>query len=188
MNKKKKTLLFALIALCNTGFYYLCGYWQNISQSKSKLFDFLFGILAIVMLSLGVMSVIVQIYCRIKNKHLTKRELTFRFPLQCALLLIYYTISICLKLEMVFNFSIFYLAVFAVFLSFLWMRGSRVLWTGGEKSYYLDETGRLFTVNNINENDDAMELACSIEGDRDRNITIYKRKQYDASDKNDLYQ
>ena len=188
MNKKKKAITLVVVALCNTGFYYLCGYWQNISLSKSKLFDLLFGILAILLLSLGVISAITQIYCRIKFKNLVKRELSLKFPVQCALLLIYYCIAICLKLEMVFNFSIFYLAVFAVFLSFLWLRGSRVLWTSEKESYYLDETGRLFTVNTLTENDDAIEMACSIAGDRDRNITIYKRKQYDNSDKNDLYQ
>lgn len=188
MNKKTKTLTFLTATLCNIGFYFLCGYWQNITQSRSKFIDVLFGILAVIGLSYGITSVILQIYCRKKLSGLAKRELSFKFPFQCLLLAIYYVSAILLKLELVFNFSIFYLAAFAAFLSLFWLHGSRVLWTGEEKSYFLDETGRLFTVNNITENDDAIELACSIAGDRDRNITIYKRKQYDNSDKNDLYQ
>ncbi len=188
MNKKAKWILLLTTMLLNTVFFFLCGYWQDIAQSKYKFIDILFGVLAVIGLSSGITSIIQQIYCRKKLSSLTKRELSFRFPLQCLLLIVYYVGALLLMLELVFNFSVFYLAAFGAFFSLFLQRGSQVLWTGEEKSYYLDETGRLFTVNNINENDDAMELACSIEGDRDRNITIYKRKQYDASNNNDLYQ
>ena len=112
---------------------------------------------------------------------------------QCVALVSYYVIAIALVASVEYIYGTFYVAVAALVLSVFWMSGSRTLWleTGAEKviateseeaegrviGYYLAELGKFYEVKNVMENDDVIEMVCQARGDRERTITIAKKKQ-----------
>ena len=102
-----------------------------------------------------------------------------KFWRQCILFAVYYVGCLIYLSVMIYNYSVSYISIFALVLCPLWMTGSRILWMGeqGEESYYLDDLGKWYVVSNVMENDDVVEMKCAAPGDRERTITIAKKKQ-----------
>ena len=120
---------------------------------------------------------------------MTKKVFGIRFWRQCILLVLFYVASLALMSNLLFTFSIYYIAVFAIVLSFGWMKGSAIIWTdeSGSSGYYMTEKGVFYTAREIMENTQVWELACSRPGDRERIITIYKKGTDRLDEKNQNY-
>lgn len=173
----KRFVIFIVACLWNILFLYLCGFWQQIPLNIDYFIDIFFGVLSVVLLSLGNVSVIIQIICRVKYSKLQKMVFDKKFIRQCILFVIFYVGSALYVRELVFVHGAFYVALFAFVMSVGWLSGSKILWTGEEKSYYLNESGKLYNVEAVMENDKVFELACTRAGERDRTITIEKKKE-----------
>ncbi len=173
----KKFLLFIVACLWNILFLYLCGFWKQIPLNIDYFIDIFFGVLSVLLLSLGNTSVIIQIICRVKFGKLQKKVFDKKFIKQCILFVIFYVGSALYVRELVFVHGAFYVALFAFVMSVGWLGGSRTLWTGEEGGFYLNETCKLYTVTSVMENDKVFELACTRKGERDRTITIEKKKE-----------
>ena len=191
MNKTIKATIFLVAAVLNALFFYLCGYWQQIqfhTPTYQKI-DWVCGILAVIILAMGEMYTLVQIYYRKKYTGMTKKVFGIRFWRQCILLVLFYVASLALMSNLLFTFIIYYIAVFAIVLSFGWMKGSAIIWTdeSGSSGYYMTEKGVFYTVREIMENTQVWELACSRPGDRERIITIYKKGTDRLDEKNQNY-
>lgn len=171
----KKLLIFVAACVWNIAFLYLCGFWQQIPLNEDYYIDILFGVLSVFLLSMGNVSVVLQIVCRKRFAKLQKKVFDKKFIRQCVLFLIFYVGSLLYVRELVFELGAFYVALLAFVMSVGWLSGSRVLWKGEENSYYLNEGCKLYKVENILENDKVFELACTRAGERDRTITIEKR-------------
>lgn len=173
----KRILIFIIACIWNILFLYLCGFWQQIPLNIDYFIDIFFGVLSVILLSLGNVSVIIQILCRVKFAKLQKKIFDIKFIRQCILFAVFYVGSIIYVRELVFVHGAFYVALFAFVMSVGWLGGSRVLWISEEKSYYLNESGKLYHVEAVVENDKVFELACTRKGERDRIITIEKKKE-----------
>ncbi len=180
MKKTTKLLIFAVALLCNTAFLVLCGYGKIHHEETVTYWDPLLGIVAVLVLACGNISVIVQLYLRSKYRHLKRRAFDLKFWRQCLLLAIYYIGSVFYLSIMMYDFMVSYLSIFAIALSPLWLLGgSRTLWwsqDGGE-SYYLDDFGKWYEVLEVRENDDRVEIKCTPSDGSVRRVTIEKRKQ-----------
>ena len=173
----KRILIFIAACIWNIIFLYLCGFWQQIPLNIDYFIDIFFGVLSVLLLSLGNVSVITQIVGRIKFKELKRKTFDKKFLRQCILLVIFYVGSLVYVRELVFVHGAFYVALFAFVMSVGWLGGSRTLWMGAEGGFYLNETGKLYHVSAVVENDKVFELACTRKGERDRTITIEKKKE-----------
>lgn len=176
MKKPVKILIVLVAVALNVLFFHLCGYWQQMQYLEVSYIDLFFGIIAVIVLALGETSIIIQIYYRYKFRALQKRAFDKRFWLQCFLIVFFYCASVYFSTVLIYSYSIFYIAILAFLSSIGWMKGSRVLWSGETESYYQNERCKLYTVSNVMENDEVFELACSASGERDRTITIAKKK------------
>ena len=180
MKKTAKFILFAVAILCNTAFLLLCGYGQIQHEETATYWDPILGVVAVLVLALGNVSTLVQLYFRIKYRRLKRRAFDLKFWRQCALMIIYYIGSLWYLSAMSFDFMVSYLSLFAIALSPLWLLGgSRTLWMSqdGGEAYYLNESGKWHEVHAVTENDNVVEIKCTAPGDRDRTITIEKKKQ-----------
>ena len=180
MKKTTKVLIFVVALICNTAFLILCGYGKIHHEETVTYWDPILGIAAVLVLACGNISVAIQVYYRSKYRHLKRRALDWKFWRQCILLVVYYVGSVFYLSVMMYNFMVSYLSIFAIALSPLWLLGgSRTLWKSedGEESCYLDELGKWYVVHSVMENDNMMELRCTAPGDRERTITIEKKKQ-----------
>jgi len=180
MEKYKKLLIYVVAVIANAAFFTFCGYGKVQHPDTASYLDPFLGIVAVVALSAGDARVGVQIYYRCKYKNLNCRTFDMKFWRQCVLLVAYYVGSLVYLSTAVTIYKASYLSVFALILCPLWLTGgSRTLWTGhtGEESFYLDETAKWYEVSNVMENDDVVEIMCKAPGDRERTISIAKKKQ-----------
>ena len=179
MKKTTKGIIFVIALLCNTAFLLLCGYGKIHHEETATYWDPILGVAAVLVLALGNVGVFVQLYFRSKYRRVKCRSFDLKFWRQCLFLVIYYVGSVVYLSAMTFDFMVSYLSLFAIALSPLWLLGgSRTLWRekdGGE-AYYLDDLGKWYEVHAVTENDNVVELKCTAPGDRDRTITIEKKK------------
>lgn len=173
----KRFLLFLVACIWNILFFYICGFWQQIPLNIDYFIDIFFGVLSVSLLSLGNVSVVIQILCRVKFRKLKRKVFDKKFIRQCILFLVFYIGSIFYVQELVFAHGAFYVALFAFIMSVGWLGGSRTLWMGEDGGYYLNEVVKLYHVTTVMENDKVFELACTRVGERDRTITIEKKKE-----------
>ena len=169
-------LLFLGMCVWNVVFFFFCGYWQQMSLNIDYGIDLFFGVLAIILLALGETSIIKQLHYRQKFRQYEKKVFDKKFVRQCALLIVFHIAAICFMYKLVYVQSVFYIAILAFVLSTGWLRGSKTLWMSKEASYFLNETGKLYNVESVAENGKAFELSCTRVGERDRIITIEKKK------------
>lgn len=193
MRKHTKVIMFLVTVLFNGAFLYLCGYGSQLQPHTNGVIEPFFGVVMIVLLGYGEVSVIQQLYLKDKFREYKRRLFDYRLLKQCVALVSYYVIAIALVASVEYIYGTFYVAVAALVLSVFWMSGSRTLWleTGAEKviateseeaegrviGYYLAELGKFYEVKNVMENDDVIEMVCQARGDRERTITIAKKKQ-----------
>jgi len=193
MRKHTKIIIFIATVIFNVAFLYLCGYGSQVQPHTNSLIEPFFAVVAVVLLGLGEMSVIQQLYLWDKFRECKRRMFDCKLIRQSIALVSYYIIAICLVASVEYIYGTFYVAVTALVLSAFWMTGSRTLWleTGAEKviateseeaegrviGYYLAELGKFYEVKNVMENDDVIEMVCQARGDRERTITIAKKKQ-----------
>lgn len=179
MKKGTKAVIFVTVMLFNILFFLLCGYGSVHQPDVASYLDPFLGAIAVAVLAYGETSLIIQLYFANRYKGLKVRRFDRKFWRQCILFAVYYVGCLLYLSVMIYDFSVVYIAIFAIILCTLWMTGSRTLWTGeiGEESYYLDDMGKWYVVSNVVENDDVVEIKCAAPGDRERTITIAKRKQ-----------
>ena len=179
MKKEVKSIAFIATLLFNIAFFLLCGYGKVHQPQTATYLDPFLGTIAVAVLAYGETNLILQLYCVTKYKALAIRRFDIKFFRQCSLFIVYYVACLVYLSVMLYEFSVSYIAIFALVLCPLWMTGSRTLWTGeqGEASYFLDELGKWYVVSNVMENDDVVEIKCAAPGDRERTITIAKKKQ-----------
>lgn len=205
MRKHTKIIVFIVTALFNALFLYLCGYGLQVQPHTNGLIEPVFGVIAIALLAVAETSVVQQVYLKDKFKKYQRRLFDYRLWRQCVALVFYYAVSIFLVVGAAYVYNVFYVAVAALVLSMLWMTGSRTLWletsaevgivcetektcaedggnceTEGDNrviGYYLADLGKLYEVYSVMENDDVVEIFCRAQGDRERTITIAKKKQ-----------
>lgn len=180
MKKPKKWIIFFVAVACNIIFFLLCGYGKVQHPDTASYLDPFLGVIAVLALSYGEMKVGAQLYCRYKYTHLKCRTFDLKFWRQCISLAAYYVGSLVYLSAAVTIYKASYLSIFALVLCPLWlMGGSRTLWSGhtGEESFYMDESAKWYEVSNVMENDDVVEIKCQAPGDRERTISIAKKKQ-----------
>lgn len=178
MTKGTKQLIFVAAVFVNIVFFLLCGYGKVQQPDTASYLDPFLGAIAVAVLAYGETSVTVQLYLRNKYQRLKRRAFDIKFWRQCILFTLYYVGSVLYLSVALYDFSPSYISIFAMVLCPLWMTGSRTLWTGdaGEDSYYLDDLGKWYVVSNVMENEDVVEIRCAALGDRERVITIAKKK------------
>lgn len=172
----KRILIFLAGCIWNILFLYLCGFWQQIPLNIDYFIDIFFGVLSVLLLSLGNTSVIIQLICRVKFGKLQRKVFDKKFIRQCILFIVFYVGSALYVRELVFVHGAFYVALFAFVMSVGWLSGSRTLWMREGNGFYLNETCKLYNVTSVVENEKVYELACTRKGERDRTITIEKQK------------
>ncbi len=180
MKKTTKPLLFFAAAAFNIIFFLLCGYGKVRHPDTASYLDPFLGVLAVLALAYGEMKVGAQLYCRYKYTHLKCRTFDMKFWRQLIAIVVYYVCSLVYLSAAVTIYKASYLSIFAIVLSPLWLTGgSRTLWSGhtGEEAFYLDESAKWYEVSNVMENDDVVEIMCQAPGDRERTISIAKKKQ-----------
>ncbi|MBQ9122261.1 MAG: hypothetical protein IJY10_02070 [Lachnospiraceae bacterium] len=176
MRKHTKIIIFVVTVLFNAAFLFLCGYGQDLQPHTASYIDAFFGVVTVVLLGLGETSVIQQLYLKDKFRDGERRLFDHKLWRQCFFLVLYYVIAILFVASIIYTYSVFYVAVLALVLCPFWISGSRTLWTG-QASYYLNDLGILYKVSNVMENEEVVEMLCQREGDRERTITIAKKKQ-----------
>lgn len=180
MKKITKLLIFLVAAAVNIGFFLACGYGKVQLPNTSDLLDPFLGTLAVVALAYGEMLLMLQIYFRDKYRAFEKRVFDFKFWRQCFAIAVYYVGILIFFAASNSVYEAGYMAIFAIVLSPLWLSGgSRVLWTdhSGSEAYFLNESAKWFVVSNVMENDDVVEIKCKAPGDRERTISVAKKKQ-----------
>lgn len=174
--KQIRIIILVLTVAFNILFLNLCGFGKDLQPHTADYLDPIFAVITVVVLAVGESSVIWQFYLRDRFRNLQRRMFDFKLWRQCIAILLYYGISIALVSQIVYSYSVFYVAVFALILCPFWVGGSRILWMG-EEAYYLNDLGRLYKVSKVMENDEVVEMLCQRPGDRERTITIAKKKQ-----------
>ena len=180
MKKTTKPAIFFAAVAINIVFFLLCGYGKVHHPDTATYLDPFLGAIAVAVLAYGETGAALQLYFRSRYNRLTCRTFDIKFWRQCILLVIYYAGSLIYLSASPSVYKASFLSVFAIILSPLWMTGgSRTLWMGhtGEESFYLDESAKWYEVSNVMENDDVVEIMCKAPGDRERTISIAKKKQ-----------
>jgi len=179
MKKSTKLICFVVALICNTAFLRLCGYGKIHHEETVTYWDPLLGIVAVIVLTCGNISVIVQLYLRSKYRYLKRRTFDLKFWRQCLLLTIYYIGSVCYLSVMRYDFMVSYLSIFAIALSPLWLLGgSRTLWWSQDdgESYFLDDFGKWYEVSEVSGNDSTVEIKYTPPDGSVRSVTIEKKK------------
>ncbi len=180
MKKVAKLFIFLAAIGLNIIFFLACEYGKVQHPDTASYLDPFLGVLAVLLLSYGEVKLGVQLYCRGKYTHLQRRTFDMKFWRQLISLAVYYVGSLVYLSVAITVYKASYLSVFALVLSPLWLTGcSRTLWSGqsGEESYFLDESAKWYVVSNVMENEDVVEIKCQAPGDRERTISIAKKKQ-----------
>ena len=180
MNKKAKLILYVALVGINIFFFWLCDYGKIQHPDTASYLDPFLGVLAILLLAYGEMKLGIQLYYRARYTHLKRRAFDMKFWRQLLSLAAYYVGSLVYLSVAITIYKASYISIFALVLSPLWLSGgSRTLWSGhtGEESFYLDESAKWYEVKNVMENDDVVEIKCQAPGDRERTISIAKKKQ-----------
>lgn len=179
MKKTTKPAICFTAVACNILFYLFCGYGKVQQPNTAVYLDPFLGAIAVAVLAYGETSLAVQLYLKGKYSNLKIRRFDNKFWRQCILFPIYYAGSLIYLSAAMYDFSASYLSIFAIILCPLWMTGSRTLWTGetGEVSFYLDDMGKWYVVSKVMENSEVVEITCAAPQDRERTITIAKKKQ-----------
>lgn len=173
MKKFIKPLSYIIALAWNILFYYLLGYWKR--NSLSDVFfdpDLLIGAIAIALTALAETRVFWQVYYRIRHRKMKLRTFDKRFWLQCLLLLLYHAGCLYLYSIIIYDYSIFYIAILAIVCSIGWLTGTKTLWTDEYGSLYLSESCVLYRVLSVTENTEVIEIACTGVGYRDVLVTI----------------
>jgi len=180
MKKTTKSAIFFVAVAFNIIFFLLCGYGKVHNPDTATYLDPFLGAIAVAVLAYGETSLLIQLYYRSKYSRLKRRAFDMKFWRQCIVLAAYYIGTIIYLSVAITIYKASYMSIFALVLCPLWMTGgSRTLWTGhsGEESYYLDEAAKWYVVSDVMENDDVVEIKCQAPGDRERTISIAKKKQ-----------
>ena len=179
MKKSTKLILFFAAVAVNIIFFLVCDYGKVQIPNTASVLDPFLGAIAVAVLAYGETSLFIQLYFRTKYKTMKIRSFDVRFWWQLLAIAAYYVGTIVYLAASVSPYKAGYISVFAIVLCPLWMTGSRTLWTGeiGETSFYIDDMAKWYEVSNVMENDDVMEIKCQAPGDRERTISIAKKKQ-----------
>ncbi|MBO5177734.1 MAG: hypothetical protein J6C07_09775 [Lachnospiraceae bacterium] len=180
MKKSTKPILFFAAAAVNIIFFLLCGYGKIQQPDTASYLDPFLGTVAVAVLAYGEVNLLIQLYFRSKYHMLKRRTFDMKFWRQLIVIVAYYIGTLVYLATSVMIYKAGYISVFAIVLSPLWLiGGSRTLWTdhSGEESYYLDESTKWYKVSNVMENDDVVEITCKAPDDRERTISIAKKKQ-----------
>lgn len=178
MKKYIRLVLFIISAGINVLFFYLCDYWMQGKGSFTPKLDLICGIVAVVALALMESRFLVQLLLRVKFSVAKKRVFDIRIWVQGALLAIYYIGCISLKHSVEFSYGVTYIALFAGVLAVVWLgfvKGGRVLWTGENGSYFLDENGKFYSVISVNESETQMFIECKVSELRSKPIIFNKK-------------
>lgn len=175
----KKSHFFIVTLIWNVALFWLCGYWQQADVKADVGVTLVAGIIAVIVLALGEASVIQQFYMMSKCKKHKMQVFEYRLFKQIFVLIVFHVVLAVLKSNLINIQGVFYIAAVAIFLSMGWIKGSEILWSSEEKSYYLIGNGNIYNVENIMENTKVFELSCTRKGERDRIITIEKKDAID---------
>lgn len=178
MKKYMRLILFLISAGANVLFFHFCDYWTQGKGSYTPKLDLICGIVAIVVLALMESRFLVQLLLRAKFSAAKKRIFDIRIWVQGALLLIYYIGCVSLKYSVEFDYGVTYIALFAGALAVVWLgfvKGGRVLWTGENGSYFLDEDGKFYPVIRVSESETQMFIECKVNELRSKPV-IFKKK------------
>jgi ABC-type uncharacterized transport system permease subunit len=180
MKKPTKPILFFAAVAFNIIFFLLCGYGKVQIPNTASFLDPFLGAVAVAVLAYGEATLLIQLYFRSKYRTLKRRAFDLKFWRQLIVLVAYYIGTLVYLSVAYMVYKAGYMSIFAIVLSPLWLiGGSRTLWTdhSGEEAYYLDEAAKWYKVSNVMENDDVVEIKCQAPGDRERTISIAKKKQ-----------
>lgn len=177
MNRLVRWVLFAAACGCNVLFYFLCGYWEQMFTSQTPVIDLLYGIVATVALALIETRFGIQIVLRVRFASYKKRVFDYRVWIQAVMLALYYVAAVAFVNSVEFVHGIFYISVMAVLMTvawFGWVKGGRVLWTGEQDSYFLNEDGRFYKVKAVSETEELVFVICMLNQLRDKTVIIKK--------------
>ena len=180
MKKSTKPILFFAAVAFNIIFFLLCGYGKVQHPDTASYLDPFLGAVAVAVLAYGEANLLIQLYCRSKYHTLKRRTFDVKFWRQLCTFAAYYIGTLVYLAAATMIYKAGYISIFAIVLSPLWLSGgSRTLWTdhSGEEAYYLDEAAKWYKVSSVMENDDVLEIKCQAPGDRERTISIAKKKQ-----------
>jgi len=180
MKRTTKPILFFAAVAFNIIFFLLCGYGKVQIPNTASFLDPFLGAVAVAVLAYGEANLLIQLYCRSKYHTLKRRTFDVKFWRQLCTFAAYYIGTLVYLAAATMVYKAGYISIFAIVLSPLWLSGgSRTLWTdhSGEEAYYLDEAAKWYKVSNVMENDDIVEIKCQAPGDRERTISIAKKKQ-----------
>ena len=175
----KKGHFFILTFVWNVVLFWLCGYWQQANVRVDSGVALVAGIIAVIVIALGEASVIQQFYMMAKYKKHKMQVFEYRLFRQIIILVVFHVALVMLKSNLINIQGVFYIAAIGIFLSMGWLKGSEILWTSEEKSYYLIGNGKVYNVENVMENTKVFDLSCTRKGERDRVITIEKKEAID---------
>ncbi|MBP3576825.1 MAG: hypothetical protein J6K15_01820 [Lachnospiraceae bacterium] len=180
MKRTTKPILFFAAVAVNILFFLLCGYGKVQIPNTASFLDPFLGAVAVALLAYGEANLWPQLYFRNKYRMLKRRTFDVKFWRQLSVIVVYYVGTLIYLAAATMIYEAGYISIFAIVLSPLWLSGgSRTLWTdhSGEGAYYLDEAAKWYKVSNVMENDDVVEIKCQAPGDRERTISIAKKKQ-----------
>jgi len=177
---KKYTRLFLFFIACglNAFFYYFCGYWSQGKISWTPKLDLVCGIAAVIFLALMESRFLLQLIIRSRFSAAKKRIFDIRIWVQAVLLLVYYVGCIALIRSVEFTYGVIYISLFAGVLAVVWLgfvKGGRVLWTGENGRYFLDEDGKLYPVKDVSESETQVFIECMVNELRSKTIVINKK-------------
>lgn len=179
MNKKTKLILYVALVAANIVFFLLCDYGKVQIPNTASYLDPFLGAIAVAVLAYGETKLVTQLYFRSKYKALKIRTFDMKFWRQFITIATYYMGTLIYLAASNSVYKAGYISIFAIVLCPLWMTGSRTLWVGdvGEESFYMDDMAKWYVVSDVMENDDVVEIKCQAPGDRERTISIAKKKQ-----------
>lgn len=175
----KKGHFFIVTLAWNVALFWLCDYWQQADVKTDAGVALVAGIIAVIVLALGEASVIQQFYMMAKCKKHKMQVFEYRLFKQIFILILFHVALVVVKSNLINIQGVFYIAAIGIFLSMGWLKGSEILWTSEEKSYYLIGNGKIYNVENVEENTKVFELSCTRKGERDRVFTIEKKDAID---------
>ncbi len=180
MKRPTKLICFFIALLCNAAFLILCGYGKIHHEETVTHWDPFLGVVAVLVLAVGNINVVVQVYLRNKYRYLKRRTFDRKFWRQCFLLALYYIGGVCYLSIMRYDFMVSYLSIFAIALSPLWLLGgSRTLWRSEDdaESYYLDDFGKWYEVREVTETDERVEIRCTSPDGSVRSVLLEKKRR-----------